>query len=95
MADTRPRKKIFFLKKLVGAGPYSHIKTCRHSWNQNKPVKNYTNSLQDKSSAHIDKYTVLQTCKHGNVNILGHPWTHSQALLLIPNKQTQAEVDSR
>lgn len=93
MANTMVKKK----ERLVGARPDSHIKAhaYRLGWYKNKPVKNYTNSLQDKSSGPIDKYTLRQTRKHGNANIPGHPWIHSQALRLILNKQTEAEVDSR
>lgn len=40
----------------------------------------------------MDKHASLQTRKHGNANMPGHPWKHPQAPPLILNKQTEAEV---
>lgn len=74
-------------KKFVGEQPKSHNKThmCSQDWSKNKPIETYTNSLKDKPGTPLDKYTPLQTHKHYNANISGHPWTiNLQARASLP-----------
>lgn len=42
----------------------------------------------------MNKYVLRQIRKHGHTSTGGHPWTHSQGLCLILNKQTEVDVNS-